>query len=155
MPIEPSLPSDRAPIAEAARSVGVFNEEEVRTIYELFDDYVRDLASGYNFLTYRDDGHVLGFACWGPTPLTEGTHDLYWICAHRAAVGKGVGAALFRRVEEECRKVSGRLLVIWTSSAAGYAPAQRFYARMGCSLEGRIRDFYTPGEDLLVFSKHL
>ena len=153
--IEPSLPSDREPIADAARSVGVFAEEEIRTIYELFDDYVRDLASGYNFLTFRDDGQVLGFACWGPTPLTEGTHDLYWICAHQTALGKGVGAVLFQRVEEECREVGGRLLVIWTSSAKGYETARRFYARMGCAQDGRIRDFYTPGEDLLVFSKRL
>ncbi len=153
--IEPSLPSDRELIADAARSVGVFDEEEIRTIYELFDDYVRDLASGYNFLTYRDDGQVLGFACWGPTPLTEGTHDLYWICAHRVAQGKGVGAALFQRVEAACREVGGRLLVIWTSSARGYEPARQFYTRMGCSQDGRVRDFYTPGEDLLVFSKPL
>jgi len=153
--IEPSLPEDREPIATVARSAGVFDEEEVLTIYELFDDYARDPACGYNFLTYRQDGQVLGFACWGPTPLTEGGHDLYWICAHRSAMGQGVGMALFHRVEVDCRAAGGRVLVIWTSGRSDYAPARQFYERLGCTLDGRIRDFYRPGEDLLIYSKSL
>ncbi|MBI4769231.1 MAG: GNAT family N-acetyltransferase [Chloroflexi bacterium] len=153
--IEPGLPADREPIADVTRSAGVFTEEEVNTVYELFDQYAQDPGCGYNFLTCREAGRVLGFACWGPTPLTEGANDLYWICAHRAALGTGVGAALFRRVEQDCRAAGGRLLVIWTSGGPEYAPAHRFYARMGCTRDGRVRDFYAPGEDLLVFSKHL
>ncbi|MDH4135973.1 MAG: GNAT family N-acetyltransferase, partial [Anaerolineae bacterium] len=56
---------------------------------------------GYDFLVYRNGERTLGFACYGPHPLTEGTFDLYWLCTARKAQGQGIGGALLRRVEEE------------------------------------------------------
>ncbi|MBI3760851.1 MAG: hypothetical protein HY260_03185, partial [Chloroflexi bacterium] len=52
--IAPSLPEEREEIGRIAAGVGVFDEEEVATVYELFDDYVKDAkTSGYYFLSYR------------------------------------------------------------------------------------------------------
>src|SRR2546430_6552456 len=31
------------------------------------------------------------WACWGPTPGTRGTHDLYWIAVDPERQGQGVG----------------------------------------------------------------
>ena len=105
MPVESSLPSDRAAILAAARSVAVFSEEEVNTVEELFEGYLESpAASGYNFLSYREDEAILGFACWGPTPLSKGAIDLYWIATSAEAQGKGVARALFDGVvEAACR----------------------------------------------------
>ena len=56
-----SLPSDRESILAAARSVDVFNAEEIATVDELFEGYVRSPEkSGYNFLSCKDGGEVLG-----------------------------------------------------------------------------------------------
>ncbi|MGH2522143.1 MAG: GNAT family N-acetyltransferase, partial [Anaerolineales bacterium] len=91
---------------------------------ELFAGYLRSPEeSGYNFLSYRDGDNVLGFACWGPTSLSKGAVDLYWICTSRAAQGKGVAAALFRAVEATTRAIGRWLIVIWTSSQPDYEPA--------------------------------
>lgn len=153
--VEPSRPGDREPIGAVTRSVGVFGDAEVNTVFELFDHYVRDPNYGYNFLSYREDGRVLGFACWGPTSLTDGTHDLFWICAEQGARGRGVGEALFKRVEAGVRACGGRLIIIWTSGTPAYDAARRFYARMGCEQAARIRDFYKPGDDLVIFARYL
>jgi GNAT superfamily N-acetyltransferase len=156
MSVSPSLPTDREAILDAARSVGVFTEEEVNTVDELFQDYLRDpVESGYNFLSYREADVVFGFACWGPTPLSKGAADLYWICTAQAARSKGVASALFRAVEESVREAGRWLIVIWTSSRADYEPARSFYLRMGCVLTAQITDFYDRGEDLCVFTRHL
>jgi GNAT superfamily N-acetyltransferase len=156
MPALPSRPSDRAAILACARSVGVFDDEEVNTVDELFDGYLRDaVKSGYNFLSYRDGDALLGFACWGPTSLSKGAADLYWICAAREAQGRGVAAELFRAVEEAARAAGRWLIVIWTSSRPDYEPARRFYLRMGCALAAQLADFYDRGEDLCVFVKRL
>lgn len=158
MPVAPSLPADRASILAAARSVGVFNEEEVATVDELFEGYLDDPEkSGYNFLSYReaDAEHVLGFACWGPTSLSKGAVDLYWICTAPEAQGKGVAAALFRAVEEAARAMGRWLVVIWTSSRPEYQPARDFYQRVGCELVAQLADFYDHGEDLCVFTCRL
>jgi len=158
MPVAPSLPTDRAAILTIARSVGVFDDEEVATVDELFEGYLRDPEqSGYNFLSYRDAGvdQVLGFACWGPTSLSKGAVDLYWICTAHGAQGHGVAAELFRAVEEATRAIGRWLIVIWTSSRSEYQPARSFYQRMGCQLIAQLTDFYDRGEDLCVFTHRL
>jgi GNAT superfamily N-acetyltransferase len=156
MTVSPSVPSERAAIVSAARRVGVFTEEEIRTVGELFDDYLRDaVGTGYNFLSYRVDNQVLGFACWGPTDLTRGAADLYWICAAPEAQGQGVGAALFHAVEEAVRSAGRWLIMIWTSGKPEYESARKLYERTGCELSARVADFFDHGDDLLLFTRRL
>ncbi|MCC6187681.1 MAG: GNAT family N-acetyltransferase [Anaerolineales bacterium] len=149
-----SRPAERAAILAVAQNTGVFTPEEVATVAELFDGYLAgSQQSGYNFLTARAvaTGAVLGFACWGPTSLSRGAADLYWIAADPAAQGQGVAAALFRAVEDALRTAGRWLLVIWTSSRPEYAPARAFYLRMGAELAMQLNDFYDRGDDLCVF----
>ena len=154
--VTPSLPQDLPAILDSARSVGVFNDEEVRTVDELFQGYLKDpVVSGYNFLSCKDGDSLLGFACWGPTALSQGANDLYWICTSQSAQGRGVAAALFRAVEQEVKARGRWLIVIWTSSRDEYAPARSFYQRMGCALQTQITDFYAKGEDLCVYVKRI
>jgi GNAT superfamily N-acetyltransferase len=158
MTIELARPADRAPILEVARDVGVFDAEEVDVVAELFDGYLRDpIQSGYNFLSDRvpATGAVRGFACWGPTSLSRGAADLYWIATARNAQGGGVAAALFRAVEDAARAAGRWLIVIWTSSRPNYAAARGFYERMGCELTLQLTDFYDRGDDLMVFVRRL
>lgn len=154
--VSASRPADLPDILAAARSVGVFNTEEVGTVEELFQGYLRDpQASGYNFLSCRAGDEFLGFACWGPTALSRGAADLYWICTAQGAQGRGVGVALFQAVEAAVRALGRWLIVIWTSSRPDYAPARQFYRRVGCALQTQIVDFYERGEDLCVFVRAL
>ncbi len=152
----PSLPAERADIERVTLAAGNFHADELATPLELFDGYLRDpQASGYNFLTAARDGQVVGYACYGPTALTEGTFDLYWIVADAAAHGQGVGRALFERVAHEVKQQHGRLLMIWTSSTPDYARARAFYLRMGCGFEARIKNFYRRDDDLCIYSYRL
>lgn len=154
--VTPSLAEDLPAILDASRSVGVFTAEEVATVQELFEGYQRDPAvSGYNFLSCKDGEQLLGFACWGPTALSKGAADLYWICTAQSAQGRGVAAALLRAVEDAVRAVGRWLIVIWTSNRPDYEPARRFYQRAGCELQTQITDFYDRGEDLCVFVRRL
>jgi GNAT superfamily N-acetyltransferase len=152
--IYPSLPHERADIERITLAAGNFQADELTTPLELFDGYLRDpVVSGYNFFSAKREGQVVGYACYGPTALTEGTFDLYWIVAEAAAHGQGVGRALFERVWGEVTRHRGRLLMIWTSSTPDYDRARAFYLRMGCQLEAQIKNFYRPGDDLCIFSK--
>ena len=156
MPVEISRPSDRAAILAVARSVGVFSDEEVDTVDELFEGYLESPEkSGYNFLTFREGEAVLGFACWGPTALSKGAVDLYWIATAAEAQGKGVARALFEAVVAAARAAGRWLMVIWTSSRPEYEAARNFYRRMGCDLAVQLADFYDRGEALCVFTFRL
>jgi ribosomal protein S18 acetylase RimI-like enzyme len=125
-------------------------------VEELWDAYrYVGEASGYMFLVYREDGHILGYACFGPHALTEGAYDLYWIAVAPTAQGRGVGRALLARVETEVRNRKGYLLLVETSSTPAYAAARHLYESSGYRCESTIHDFYGRGDHLLVFVKDL
>jgi GNAT superfamily N-acetyltransferase len=152
----PSLPGDLPEIIQISRNVGVFSEEEVATVDELFQGYLSDpVKSGYNYLSCRVEGMLAGFACWGPTALSKGTVDLYWICADKKFQGLGIAADLFQAVEKCALEAERWQMVIWTSSKPEYAQARRFYLKMGCILAVQIPDFYERGDDLCVFIRKL
>lgn len=157
MRIAPALPEHRSAILDITRGVGVFGGEDVQTVAELFDGYLRDpQATGYNYLSAcAGDETVLGFACWGPASLSRGAADLYWICTAPAAQGGGVASELFRAVTQAVRSCGRWLLVVWTSSRPGYRPARRLYERMGCTLSLQLADFYDRGDDLCIYTLRL
>ena len=96
-----------------------------------------------------------GYVCYGPTPLTQGVFDLYWIVADPAVQGQGFGRHLIEYVEGDIVKRGGRMLLIETSSQDSYGGTIRFYKKAGYKLEARIKNFYRIGDDKLVFSKEL
>jgi ribosomal protein S18 acetylase RimI-like enzyme len=112
--------------------------------------------SGYTFLVYRDDnGRALGYVCFGPHALTQGTNDLYWIAVAPDARGRGIGHALLARAEAEVQDRGGRLMLIETSDTPLYAPARRLYESSGYECQATVRSFYAPGDSLLIFAKEL
>lgn len=143
---------DRPRLAELLAATGAFNAEEVQVALSLFD-----VESDYEFLGAFDenDQRLIGYVCFGATPATEGTYDLYWLAVDPAAQGRGVGTALIRAVEEKLLDRGARLLVVETSSRPDYAGTRRFYARSGYSEAARVRDFYAPADDRIVLTTRL
>ena len=60
-----------------------------------------------------------------------------------------------KHVEERLAKGGERLLIVETSSLDGFERARDFYEKCGYTEEARIRDFYTTGDDKVVFLKQL
>ncbi len=102
-----------------------------------------------------DRDHPQAYACFGQTPMTESTFDLYWLVTDAAQRGKGLGAQLLTAVEGELQARGGRRIRVETSSLEGQGGALRFYQRCGYQLTGTIADFYRPGDALLTLVKRL
>ena len=149
-------PADRAPIRAILAATGVFTDEEVRVADALVADAIaRPDASGYHALVLVDGGELRGYACFGPVPLTEGTFDLYWIAVDPRTHGRGHGRALLTAVEDTLRTQGARLLLIEAAGRADNEPTLAFYRRCDYAELARIRDFYRPGDDKVVFGKYL
>jgi ribosomal protein S18 acetylase RimI-like enzyme len=152
-------PRDRSRIEEMVVSSGKFNDVEIETALELADDALKEGdESDYIFvvLEYGKEHPVLhGFACYGPTPLTQGVYDLYWIVVDPAAQRKGYGRYLLEYVERDVTKRGGRMLLIETSSQETYSDTISFYEKNGYHLAARIKNFYRVADDKLVFSKEM
>jgi ribosomal protein S18 acetylase RimI-like enzyme len=149
-------PRDRETVARILDSVGNFSAVEQTVALELIDAWLADgEASDYLCWIVEDATRVQGYVCIGPTPLTDGTFDLYWIAVDPSAQGRGYGQVLTRLAEHEARARGGRLLIIETASQETYAPTVRFYERAGYELVATIPDFYKAGDDKLTFAKRL
>jgi ribosomal protein S18 acetylase RimI-like enzyme len=153
-------PTDRGRVAEILRSTQLFRDDEVDVALELFDEGAVAPNTDYSLLGLFDDarsdggaGALVGFACYGPTPDTDRTYDLYWIAVHAEAQGAGAGTVLLNEVERRLRDDDARLLVIETSSRADYAATRGFYARRGYVEAARVGHFYAPDDDRIIFTK--
>jgi ribosomal protein S18 acetylase RimI-like enzyme len=102
-----------------------------------------------------DTGTVAGVAYTVPEPLTEGTWNTLCICVDPEAHGQGVGMALMQHIEDELRAQGARVLLVETSGTPGFERTRRFYDMLGYTREARIRDYYTAGDDKIIFRKAL
>lgn len=145
-------PSDRAAIEAILRATGVFHEAEIAIALELVD---APASAGYRFLVAERDGSVAGYACFGATPLCDGTWDLYWIAVDPRLHGLGIGRALMEACESSIREKNGRLLLIETASKPAYDATRAFYLAWGCSEVARVPDFYADGDDKVIYARTL
>lgn len=152
--IDAPTAADKSAILDLSARTGAFSAEEVATVEELLDAYLgRADHGGYFFLIYQEAARPLGFACYGPVPLTHGAYDLYWLAVDPDAQGRGIGRALLARVEEEVIAQGGRMLMVETSGRPDYESARRFYERQGYTRAATLDDYYAPNDDLVIYRK--
>ena len=154
--IRPMSSQDKPAIMQILRATPEFKPTEVTVAEEVCDSYLKDPSgSGYFIFAAEVDLSVVGYICHGPTPLTEGTWDIYWIAVAPRHQGCGVGSTLLAFSEGKIKEAQGRLALIETSSKAEYERTRRFYYSQGYELVCRIPDFYAPGDDKLILQKRL
>ena len=155
-------------LEEILRATGVFSPDEVRIARELLEEASDVEARSrktqdsicspppYSFLgSFTPDGELVGFACYGPTPGTDRTYDLYWIAVDPEHGRAGIASLLIDEVERRLQGQTARLLVVETSSRSDYLPARRFYARCGYAEAARVVGFYAPDDDRIILTKRI
>ena len=157
MQLRPIRTADRSSLRELLEATHEFTSPEVDCALELIDDAAaRPDASGYHgVVATSDDGALSGYAIYGPTPMTDGSWDLYWIATHPGARGQGVGRALLDHVERTVQDQGGRIVRIETSAQEAYGATRAFYEKTHYKVVGQIADFYRPGDDLVILAKDL
>jgi ribosomal protein S18 acetylase RimI-like enzyme len=153
--ISPTVREDQAPILDILKRTDYFTEAEVEIADELLNSYFdQSLDSGYWTYTAFTD-RVAGYVCYGPTPMTEGTYDIYWIAVDPEQQGKKIGTELLSFAESDIAKHKGRLITVSTSSQEKYGSTRSFYLKRGYHEGCRIKDYYRPGDDLVVYVKQI
>lgn len=152
--IRPMTAADKAAVMNTLRTLPEFTPEEVEVAEEVIDSYLqKSLSSGYHIFVAEAASSVAGYVCYGPTPMTEGTWDMYWLAVDAGRQGQGTGRALMAFAEDRIRESEGRLIIIETSGRPKYEKTRRFHESQGYREVGRITDFYAPGDDKLFFEK--
>lgn len=158
--IRQMVAADRGGVFRILENAGNFTPEEVATALELIDEWLElGEHSGYPTYVFEEQGEieatVWGYVCFGKTPLTESTFDLYWIAVDKSKHRSGVGRKLLKFAEEEVMRRGGKLLLAETSSMETYGGTIAFYEKTGYELVGKIVDYYKVGDDKLIFAKKL
>ena len=163
-------PGNRPGIIRILEATRVFRKEEIDIALELFDSVFgaqsgADAAphektvtapanSDYFFLgAFTPEEELAGFACYGPTPGSDRTYDLYWIAVDPAVQGSGCGTILLNEVERRLKGLNARMVVVETSSRSDYGSSRGFYIQRGYVEAARSRDFYAPADDRITYTK--
>lgn len=127
------------------------------------DDVVTEILDGtlhdHHFVVSEgSDGRVIGAAYFAPEPFSDRMWNLYFIAVHPSQQGNGIGGALLDHVERHLQHAgpdAAQVLIVETSSTDQYARTREFYPKQGYVEEARIRRFYGPGDDKVVYWKLL
>jgi ribosomal protein S18 acetylase RimI-like enzyme len=139
-----------------AEGTGFFRPDEVDVAVELVEERLaKGEASGYYFFFAERDGLPAGYVCYGSTPCTIGSFDLYWIVVAKENQGNGLGLELMRLAEVAAKKMGGRNMYVETSGKELYVSTRKFYEKAGYAKAATLPDFYDLGDDKIIYQKAL
>lgn len=122
---------------------------------EMIEDYLSSEDSSDIWFTAEMEGTPISIGYCAPEKLTEGTFNLYAIAVDKQLQGKGVGAQMIGYIEQKLAAKGHRLLLVETSGTDEYALTRAFYHKLGYEPKAVIPDFYSEGDDKVVFWKKL
>ncbi len=139
-------------LKQLLRTVELFPPE---MLDEMISDYLQNNVSEELWLTALDEDQVMGFAYAVPEALTEGTYNLLAIGVLEEAAGQGIGSQMLQHVEDHLRSAQARLIIVESSGKDYYEDARQFYLSHGYEQEAVIREFWSAGDDKVIFTKYL
>ncbi len=150
-----SEPKDVQPVLTFLDETKFFRHEEMLIADEVLTDAANKGQSGhYQSYVLETNGKAVGWVCWGPTPCTVGSYDIYWLGVDPTCQGKGYGRKLMEFAEEQIRAAGGRLYIVETSGRESYLPTRAFYERIGYTQAACVKDFYASGDDKIIYTKN-
>lgn len=154
--IRPTTAADTQELLDLTRATGVFKPHEIEALNEVLLDYfTHNIQHGHVAVTAEEAGRILGYAYFAPAAMTDRTWYLYWIAVRPDIQARGIGVGMLRHAEEDIRRRAGRIFFIETSSLPHYDKTRRFYLKNGYEVTGVLRDYYSDGDDMVVFRKRL
>jgi ribosomal protein S18 acetylase RimI-like enzyme len=152
-------PDDKAgkEIISIANKISQFSVEDRHCISELWDESLSSKTDPerYHFLVAEKEEKIVGFACYGHRPLTQGTYDFYWLGVDPAFQHQGIGHGLMNAVEDEIKAAGGYIIFLETSSLSEFDFTREAYDKFGYQHIADIPDFYKPGDGLVIYIKRL
>ncbi|WP_200761526.1 GNAT family N-acetyltransferase [Poriferisphaera corsica] len=143
-------------LIEIAEATGLFRPQELEELIGVMGAYFEGQFDEHHFwVVDEEDGEIVGVVYYAPEPMACHVWNTYFIAVREGWQRMGKGSELMGDVEEQVKRMGGRLLLVETSGLERYEQARRFYSQCGYDEETRIRDFYDEGEDKVIFRKAL
>jgi ribosomal protein S18 acetylase RimI-like enzyme len=135
---------------------GMFAAEDTGDVKALLDAHFSAGADADGVCLVDDEEGVVRAAAYcAPEAATDRVWNLTMIAVHPDHQGHGLGGALMARLEDTLRAHGQRMMVVDTSGLPQYDRTRAFYERNGYQKVAHIPDFWSDGDDLVIFSKKL
>ncbi len=144
--------SDMEALKEVLDSIELFPTE---MLDDMIADYFSNPATEDVWFTATENDQPIAIAYCAPEKLTEGTYNLYAIGVRGDIQGKGTGRAMMAFIENHLRQNGQRILIVETSGTADFQLTRQFYENLNYTKEAVIRDFWTEGDDKVIYWKKL
>ena len=148
--------ADHPAVIDIVKETNFFRPVEIEIACEVFDDAAMQ-KPGCTYQSYvaEVDNQIAGWICFGATPCTLGTFDIYWIAVAPPMQRNRIGSKLLGFAESKIREQDGRMIVIETSGSEKYLSTRNFYEHSGYALAASVTGFYAPNDDKWIFVKRL
>ena len=146
---------DKSAVMNLLKATAFFRADELPTAEEVFDDAATGADPDYQSFVALDGDKPIGWVCFGDTPCTIGTFDVYWVAVDPEYQNCGIGRALMQFSEDAIKAGGGRMIVVETSGNSHYISTRKFYEKIGFTVEACLKDFYTEGDDKIVYIKRV
>ncbi|MDJ0788410.1 MAG: GNAT family N-acetyltransferase [Myxococcota bacterium] len=153
--IRPVGHADADAVMAIAAESGLFAADELDDVRATLEAHLAGSLGPDHRWVIHDDARPSGVAYFAPEPLTQGVWNLYMLAVSPDRQGSGLGASLVGHVEKTAAAAGARIVLIETSGLPTFERTRSFYAGCGYAQEARIRDYYAPGDDKIVFWKSL
>ena len=144
-------PKDAPAVVDLVVAAGMFSREDAAFLKG---------ALGINDATClvedaEEGSELASVVLYRPEEAADRAFDLTMIAVRPDLQGRGRGAVLMRHAEQDLRARGQRLLVVRTSGTAQYRGTRAFYRRLGYTEHTHVPDYWTDGDDLVLFTMRL
>ena len=122
---------------------------------DMISSFLNNSETEEIWFTATDNDIPISIGFCAPEKLTEGTFNLYAIGVKADIQGKGIGNKMMKYIEEQLRQKGQRILIVETSGSEDLKLTRKFYENLDYTKEATIRDFWSEGDDKVVFWKRL
>lgn len=137
-------------------NISLIPPSEIKVAIELIEDGLqKGSSSEYQFIFADVEGETVGYISYGRIPMTENRFDIYWIVVKKDMHCRSIGSLLLCEAELHIAELGGMYLFIETSSRSDYKPARDFYRKNGYLEVAHIPDYYSKGDNKVIFMKAL
>lgn len=143
---------DISDLKEVLASIDLFPPE---ILDEMISDYLNNPHSKDIWFTSVENGVPISIGYCAPEKLTEGTFNLYAIGVRNDFQARGIGSRMMAFIENHLRKMGQRIIIVDTSGTDDFKLTRMFYEKLGYTQEAVIRDFWSEGDNKVVYWKRL
>jgi GNAT superfamily N-acetyltransferase len=153
--IRPATANDINALMTLANVLELFSPEELEQLHQMMTASVGQDDNDQPFWLTDDEDGLVSLAYCEPERMTSGTWNLQLIAVHPTHQKQGRGTQMLLFIEQILVERGARLLLVETMGTPDFQHVRAFYQKNNYDEEARIRGFYQPGADKVVFCKVL